>query len=342
MTRKIFQIVLYGAAGIYAFLGIRKIAIFAMNPGLDGVIFVIGFLLLALAAVAAGVTFIARKWPGLLVLPALILAGPAALYFVVFGPMQRAEDRARQVRVDQASGKTDFGEHPALFAVAQAIVRNDPEGIRAAAKNVPDLNAAGRDGTTLLYFAVGHTWHKEPWVESVKTLLSLGADPNYNNGREKSFALAHAVEASAVVLRAMLDGGGDPNGRDANGLPIIFLNWHVGYYTDSQYRPRFSLLLERGADINATMPETGCCAGYSLVLNVTDRALNQERNYEDALHLLELGADPNRVAADGMTLAKKLTARQEKFAREKKAPPREFEQLWAWAQAHGLFSPPPP
>jgi hypothetical protein len=83
------------------------------------------------------------------------------------------------------------------------------------------------------------TWHHEERVEAVKTLISLGANPNYNNGQNYSFALAHAVESSAVVLRAMLDGGGDPNGRDANGLPIIFLNWHVGYYTDSQYRPRF-------------------------------------------------------------------------------------------------------
>jgi hypothetical protein len=41
-----------------------------------------------------------------------------------------------------------------------------------------------------------------------------------------------------------------------------------------------------------------------------------------------------------MTLAKKLTARQEKFAREKKAPPREFERLWEWAQTHNLVSPP--
>jgi hypothetical protein len=262
-------------------------------------------------------------------------------FMVWFGvEWSRGEKRAAQTREDMRSGKWDFGDQPALFAVAQAIVKNDPEGIRAAAKNVPDLNAGGRDGTTLLFFAVRSTWQHEERVAAVKTLISLGANPNYNNGQEYSFALAHAVEASAVVLRAMLDGGGDPNGRDANGLPIIFLNWHAGYYTDSQYRPRFSLLLERGADINATMPETGCCGGYSLVLNVTDRALNEERNYEDALHLLELGADPNRVAADGMTLAKKLTARQEKFAREKKAPPREFERLWEWAQTHNLFSPP--
>ena len=353
MIRKIFQVVLYLAAGVYAVLGIRKMAILVMNPGVeDGVIFVTGFLLLAVAAVAAWVTFIARKLPGLLVLPALFLAGPAAIYFVILGPMQRAdEDRVRQIR-EAPSGKWDFGDQPALFAVAQAIVRNDQEGIRTAAKNVPDLNAAGRDGTTLLYFAVGKTWQQDSWVEAVKTLLSLGANPNYNNGQESSFALAHAAEGSALVLRAMLDGGGDPNGRDKDGVPIIFSNWDVSYYTDTQSGSRFDLLLERGADINSTMPETGpCCDGYSLLLYRTSMGVErssgsatwpaEERAYADALHLLELGADPLRQGSNGRTLAEMLMEHRKKFAQENKAPPQDFERLWEWAQNHNLFSPPP-
>lgn len=262
-------------------------------------------------------------------------------FFVWFGiAWSRGEERAAQTREEMRSGKWDFGNQPALFAVAQAIVKNDPEAIRAAAKNVPDLQAAGRDGTTLLYFAVHSTWQHEERVEAVKTLISLGANPNYNNGQPDSFALAQAVEASAIVLRAMLEGGGDPNGRDKNGVPIIFANWDVGHYTDSQYRQRFSLLLERGADINATMPEPGrCCAGYSLVLYLTARALDQTRNYGDVLHLLELGADPLRAAPGEMTFAKKLTEHREQFVRENRPPPRDFERLWDWAQAHGLFQP---
>ena len=45
-------------------------------------------------------------------------------------------------------------DQPALLAVALAVSKNDEAAIRAAAKNVPDLQAAGRDGETLLYFAV--------------------------------------------------------------------------------------------------------------------------------------------------------------------------------------------
>lgn len=264
-------------------------------------------------------------------------------FFVWFGiEWAKGEERARQSREDQRSGKQDFGDQPALFAVAQAIVRNDPEGIRAVAKNVPDLNAAGRDGTTLLYFAVGQTWHKEHWVGALKTLLSLGADPNYNNGQKNSFALAHAGEASALVLRAMLDGGGDPNGRDADGVPIILSNWDVSHYRESQSRARFDLLLERGVDINTTMPETGrCCAGYSLLLYRMSMASRDGDAYADAMQLLQRGADPNRVAADGMTFAKMLTAHREQFVRDSRKPPRDFEQLWEWAETHGIFAPPP-
>jgi hypothetical protein len=81
--------------------------------------------------------------------------------------------------------------------VAQAIRANHQEAIRAAAKNVPDLQAPGREGTTLLCWAVWRTWQRPELVEAVRTLLSLGADPNYTNGHRDSFALDAAVNSSA-------------------------------------------------------------------------------------------------------------------------------------------------
>lgn len=276
----------------------------------------------------------------------LIIATIAFLGYVAFIvwfglEWAKGEERARLQREDLRSGKEDFGDQPALFAVAQAIVRNDQEAIRAAAKEVPDLQAAGRTGKTLLYFAVGQTWHQEHKVEAVKTLLSSGADPNYNNGQEYSFALVEAGQASAPVLRAMLDGGGDPNGRNEEGVPLILLNWRVSYYTDTQSRARLDLLLDRGADINTTIPGTGgCCPGYTILLFRTRMAFDDENVYVDALHLLERGADPNRVAPDGMTFAKMLLAHREKFARENKQPPPDFQPLWDWAQARGLLTAP--
>jgi hypothetical protein len=336
MNRKIFQVVLYLAAGVYAVLGIRKIAMFLMNRDADGVILIVGFFFLTLAAVAVWVTFIARKRPGMLVLPALILGLPAAFYFAILGPLLWAdEERARRSRQTERTGKEEFGDQPALLAVAQAILKNDPAAIREAARNVPDLQATGRDDMTLLYFAVNSTYLHEERVEAVKTLISLGANPNYNNTWNYSFALAHANRASVIVLRAMFDGGGDPNGLDEKGVPIILSNWD---YAGTESDPRFALLLERGADINSTMPKTGpCCPGYSLVLYRITKGGG--RPYADALLLLERGADPNRVADDGMTLAKMLMKHREQFAGEKKEPPQDFERLWEWAQTHGILHP---
>jgi hypothetical protein len=129
----------------------------------------------------------------------------------------------------------------------------------------------------------------------------------------------------------------NPNGRDEDGVPIILRNWRVSFYTDSQSAARLDLLLDRGADINTTMPVSGwCCAGYSVLLYRTSMGLEKPRAYADAIQLLERGADPHRVAPDGMTFAKMLAAHREQFSRENKESPRDFEQLWEWAKAHGL------
>jgi hypothetical protein len=154
--------------------------------------------------------------------------GAVVWFFVaVYMSMERGEEHQRQLREEQRSGKWDFGDQPALFAVAQAIVKNDQDAIHTAAKALPDLQAPGRDGTTLLYFAVTQSWQRPELVEAVRTLLSLGADPNDTNGKRNSFAMANAVHASAPVLGAMLDAGGNPNTRDEFGRPMILMNWYL-------------------------------------------------------------------------------------------------------------------
>ncbi len=75
----------------------------------------------------------------------VVFAGIVVFFIWFIIAMFRDEAKAKQWRDDLDSGKHAFGDQPALFAVAQAIVRNDQEGIRAALKNVPDLNAARRE-----------------------------------------------------------------------------------------------------------------------------------------------------------------------------------------------------
>jgi hypothetical protein len=280
----------------------------------------------------------ALKWTiGVIAVVILMAMGAVVLLFVAFiVSMERGEKHQRQFRAEERSGKWDFGDQSALFAVAQGIVKNDQDTIRAAAKGVPDLQAPGRDGTTLLYFAVTESWQRPELAEAVKTLLSLGADPNYTNGKRDSFAMANAVHASAPVLSAMLEAGGNPNARDEFGRPMILMNWYLGYY-ENQARSRLELLLDHGADVNSAMPEDESdSAGYPLLLYRTKMGLKDKLAYADALRLLERGADANRAGTDGMTFGKMLMDHRAHFQQTHKPPPVEFTALWDWAEKHGF------
>jgi ankyrin repeat protein len=173
----------------------------------------------------------------------------------------------------------------------------------------------------------------------VKTLLSLGADPNFTNGHRDSFAMGNAVHGSASLLQSMLDAGGNPNARDEFGRPVILMNWYLGYYPNDQ-RVRLDLLLDHGADINSAMPQSEAeSAGYTLLLYRTKMGLDHGDAYADALRLLEHGADPNFVAADGMNFSKMLTQHREHFA-SGRGPPGEFTRLWDWAEKHRIVQQP--
>jgi hypothetical protein len=96
-------------------------------------------------------------------------------------------------------------------------------------------------------------------------------------------------------------------------------------------RNSFRGILDRGVDINAVVPETAPdCAGCTLLLCTIESGLHDSNEYADALHLVDRGADPHRVAADAMTLSKMLTAQLGRH------PPQAFTQLWA--QGHGIVS----
>jgi len=278
------------------------------------------------------------KWAiGVLAIVVLIGVGAVVSLFIVgFISLEKGERHRRQFQAELDSGRWDFGQEPALFAVAQGIVKNDPEAIHAAAKSAPDLQAPGRDGTTLLNFAVRQSWQRPESVEAVRTLLSLGADPNYTNGKPNSLAMANAGHSSALVLRSMLEAGGNANARDEFGRPMILMNWYLGYYKD-QARSRFELLLDHAADVNSAMPTDGSdSAGYPLFLYRVAMGLDDNLAYSDALLLLQRGADPNRAGADGMTLGKMLTDHRAHFQRTHKSPPAEFTALWEWAEQHGI------
>jgi hypothetical protein len=183
-------------------------------------------------------------------------------------------------------------------------------------------------------FAVTQSWQRPELVEAVRTLLSLGADPNHTNGSRNSFAMANAAHASAPVLRAMLEAAGNANARNPFGGPMILKTWYLGYFLD-QARSRFELLLDHGADVNSAMPDKASdSTGYTVLLYRTKMGLDDKLAYADALTLLERGADPNRAGADGMTFEKMLKDHRAHFG---PTPPAEFGAFQVSRRARTRF-----
>src|SRR5207249_902682 len=191
----------------------------------------------------------ALKWTiGVIAVVILMAVGAVVLLFVAFiVSMERGEKHQRQIRAEQDSGRWDFGDQPALFAVAQGIVKNDPDAIRAAAKSVPDLQAPGRYGATLLNFAVMQSWQRPESVEA----------------------------------------GGNPNARDEFGRPIILMNWYLGYYENQARSRLELLLDHGADVNSAMPEDESDSAGYPLLLYRTKMGLKDKLVYADALTLLE-------------------------------------------------------
>ena len=151
----------------------------------------------------------------------------------------------------------------------------------------------------------------------METLLAAGVNPNYHNDSANSFALAQSVSADIGVLRAMLDAGGDPNGRDVKGQPIVFDNWFMEPFKGQ--RPlRLRLLLDRGTDVNSINP---LLDRFSLLLYCVHMGEFEPQGYVDALELLNRSADFKYVADDRTTLMKLLAKQRQEFTQRGEALP---------------------
>ena len=346
MITKVFRIIFGSLAALCVLGGALAIAGLLGNAreaeSLWRAYAVFGSMILVIGLLAGGLVWLAKKWKGWVVFAGvtLFLALPVLFFGAFWIAMEGGEVHRRQFEAEVHSGRYYFGDQPALFAVAKAISANDQEAIRAAAKAVPNLQAAGDGGATLLCWTVRETWQRGQLVAALKTLLSLGADPNYTNGQDMSFALGYAVHGPAEGLRAMLDAGGNPNALNTYGWPLIFMHYKLAYYRDQEL-VRLDLLLDHGADINAAVPaKESEFAGYSLLLYTARNGWSDPAEYAVAEHLLRRGADPNRMAPDGMTLATMLIRHRDQFALEKKTPPLQFTSLLAWADSHGILAKP--
>jgi hypothetical protein len=294
-----------------------------------------GFLLGLVALAGIVSLLLAQKRRGWLIVAAIIIGLPLVL--AVLGLIGSGVAAMKQRRYERQlhSGDIDFADQPQMLAVAHAIDRNDENAVRSAAKALPGLQATNEDGKTLLYFAVDEAITRPELVKAVQILLSVGANSNYTNEHFESYALAQSTHGSLALLKAMLDAGGNPNAKDSQGKPIIFGLWATIYHPNDR-AARLDLLLDRGADINSSLPnDSSYHAGYSLVMERASGGIGEASDYSEALHLLQRGADFHHAAPDGTTIVQILVDHQNTYSDEHKPPPPEYNILCAWLKAKG-------
>jgi ankyrin repeat protein len=167
---------------------------------------------------------------------------------------------------------------------ARTIESGDIDGLRLQAKEL-DVNAPGRKGMTLLWFAI-----QEQNFEAIKALVELGSTPDEQIVEGVGSAVDYAMYNKNVrFLEAMLDGG-LPVDLRRNGSKTLL---HRAAGTDGATLEHTVLLVERGADVNARSKING---------TPLDEAISAMRP-DIAKYLVEQGADVSAFKTNGDSVA---------------------------------------
>ena len=202
---------------------------------------------------------------------------------------------------DPSAKEKNGGQTALMWATAGGHSDVTEELVRHEA----DINARSKSGSTALMFAARGD------LESARTLLNAGADPNLAIPDWGGTALIIAsTMGQTAIVEALLDKGADPNYRDGNSFTAL----HAAVRDsndgeDREQRARavatVKVLLAHSADPNARLHQekpTVRTPDEIELEGATPLALAAEVNNLDAIKaLVEGGADPNIPTAKGTT-----------------------------------------
>ena len=198
---------------------------------------------------------------------------------------------------------TDFfaGEQ---LEVARAIKSRDVERIRDLASQLPDIDAPGLHPPNLLAFAVN-----DDNPPAIKVLMELGADPAVYTESRGTIGYQAMTNKTTTSLKALLEAGMDPNIPHSNGdsPPLIFAAPNLPA-PDVEGNDSLKLLVEYGADVNARDS-----------LGNTPLILMTITKFDEALYLMDHGADVHAMSKSGKTVAYAIQARLDDMDKKSEA-----------------------
>lgn len=163
----------------------------------------------------------------------------------------------------------EYFEDPAVVQLARAVQRSELPEMERIANSGVSVNALGRKGETLLYWAL-RTKQKPAFLR----LLQLGAGPNSRSDNRRTIVHWAAGDPDGDWLRMALEFGGDPNVAFGGGETPLFS-------AIESFQPgHVDLLLAAGAEIDHED-----AAGETAMLKAASML-----QYPLVLHLLQEGA----------------------------------------------------
>ncbi len=174
-------------------------------------------------------------------------------------------------------------------AAADAAEHRDWQTVRTLAAKHADVNAAQPDGTTALQWAAH--WNE---LDSVKLLLSAGANPKLTNRYGVTPLSEAASVGNAAMIEALLNAGADANTlTTADGETVLMTASRTGSLEAVE------TLLKHGAQVNAKENYRGQTALMWAAA---------EHHPEIVKALLEHGADWKVISSSRETTIPKLSA----------------------------------
>lgn len=207
----------------------------------------------------------------------------------------------------------DQFSNPEIAPLASAVAQGDAAEIRRQLQTI-DPDTPGTDGATLLVEAIG-----EQNLVGVRALLDGGADPNRAGGGGETPVHAAAFVDDPAFLRVVLEHGGDPNVRNpVTGAPPL------ARAILGQNRSQVEMLLDAGAE-----PDLADNNGDT-PLHVAART----NSGQTVLRLLEAGASPLARNSGGASFQDYYFSFPRNVLNERSRDERQ--RIVAWLKSHGV------